>query len=185
MLVILSSLAAIQSAGHINQSVVQALAQLKAMGYPVGILSNRAKPAWFDNAFAGTGVEFVQEIGRQNGEFIKRNAPNFNVQPYDIVVLAASDDDIPMAKNGGGLLIAAGWVANPKVTNLGIKASTPQEFLALISLFESWNGHWWYEVDQAKYDVRALVDLSTLGKGTDQRAFGDRLKATVKKEARI
>jgi hypothetical protein len=49
---------------------------------------------------AKTNVQYLQVPGRQDGRIISINAQKYNLKPYDVVVLAATPDDIQMGKTG-------------------------------------------------------------------------------------
>ncbi|ENC9762107.1 phosphoribosyltransferase [Pseudomonas aeruginosa] len=182
MLVIITSPAAIiNSLAKPDPAVVKALVDAQANGNPVGVVSNHPKPAWFDAAFAGTNVTYVHHEGRQNGEVIKQISAGLGKPTHDILVLAAKAEDIQMAKNGGAVLIAAGWSGDRQVKALGIKINDPSEIQEVIALTDGWQGHWWYEANAAAYSARALMDLSGYGKDDAQVIFAAKLTNTVKK----
>lgn len=181
MLVIITSPAAIQHGqAKPDSGVVRALIDASKAGNPVGVVSNNPKPIWFDAAFAGTDVEFVQFKGRQSGQVITKISELFKKPTFDILVLAGSLDDIMMAKNGGAVLIGAGWSTDQKVRGLGINIKSPAELLEVIELTEGWMGSWWYQADEEKYGIRALLDLSSYGRDDAQVVFAKKLTATVK-----
>jgi hypothetical protein len=85
-----------------------------------------------------------------------------------------------MGKNGGAILVAAGWVADPRVQALGIRADTASDFLEVARLTSTWQGGWWFSGNGDGYGVRALTDLSSIYGSDDQIAFAKRLTSTVK-----
>lgn len=181
MLVLITSPAAIiNNLAQPNPAVVKALIDAQANGNPVGVVSNHPKPAWFDAAFAGTKVTYIHHEGRQNGEVIRQISADLGKPAHDILVLAAKAEDIQMAKNGGAVLIAAGWSGDRQVKALGIKINKPSEIQEVIALTDGWQGYWWYEANAATYSTRALVDLSGYGKDDAQVIFAAKLTNTVK-----
>lgn len=164
--------------GH--EELVQILSNAKKDNNPVALLSNGAAPSWFDGCFGGTGVQFIQQRGRQNGEVIRINAEKLGLKPHDALVLATKQEDMQMGKNGGAVLVAAGWSTDSGVQKLGIRVNTPAEFAMVLKLTSEWPGHWWFEGAGPRYQVKALADLSTYGQGLSQQEFGSKVKTTVK-----
>lgn len=97
-----------------------------------------------------------------------------------MLVLAAKDEDVQMGKNGGAVLVAAGWSTAKQVIPLGIRVDDAKQLQEIIDLTTSWSGHWWFSGDAARYSVRALADLSTYGKTMTQQVFAQKLTNTVK-----
>lgn len=154
---------------------------MKANGNPVGVISNHRKPAWFDQAFSGAGIEFFPISGRGDGKAIGLIAKHTGLEPHNITVLAANEPDIGMGKNGGAALVAAGWVGDPRVNGLGIQIDSPDELHRLLALTEGWPGGWFYQGTTATYDVKALANLSSNQyQSLDQQQFGQRLRELVK-----
>ena len=122
----------------------------------------------------------MQNRGRQSGEIVSQNAKKFALNPFDALVLAAKDEDVQMGKNGGAILVAAGWSAAQQVASLGIRIDNAAQLQEIIALTAGWSGQWWYAGDAGRYRVRALSDLSGLGKDVTQQLFAQRLTATVK-----
>ncbi|QQX86686.1 hypothetical protein JJQ59_28415 [Cupriavidus necator] len=180
-MLVATSISAIAPAGVVNNDVVSVLRQLSAQ-YPVGVFSNHAKPTWFDAHFAASAVQFIYQPGRQDGEVLKHNCGLLGVATHDCIVLAASIEDIAMGKNGGAVVVAAGWAAVPRVQTLGVRAATPPEFLEIVQLTAQWQGQWWFAGNGQAYVVRALADLSGYGANItqQQQAFGQRLTNVVK-----
>jgi hypothetical protein len=180
MLLVLTSPDALLSGGAPNPALVKVLAKARAANHPVGLISNHAEPAWFATLFGGTGVQFLHTPGRQSGAIISTNATKFGLNPFDALVLAVKDVDVQMGKNGGAILVAAGWSTVPQVQALGIRIASPQELAEIIALINGWTGQWWYTGTTAQYSVRALSDLSGYGKTITQAEFAKRLTNTVK-----
>lgn len=182
MLIVLTSPDALIRKGSLDQGLVDVLKQAKAAGNPTALVSNHKQPDWFDAAFAGSGVQFIHEYGRQGGDIVSRNAQKFSLNPFDVVVLATKDVDVQMGKNGGALLVAADWSADKQVAALGIRVASAADFKEVIDLTAGWPGKWWFSADGARYSVRALFDLSTKKYGLTgtQQAFAMGLTSTVK-----
>lgn len=183
MLIVLTSSDALVRNGKVDMSLVDVLKKAQADGNPTALISNHQKPAWFDGAFAGSQVKFIQEYGRQNGTVVSRNATHFKLNPFDVLVLASKGEDVQMGKNGGALLVAEDWSADPKVAALGVKMTSAADLSQIIELTAGWSGKWWFSVDAPRYSVRALSDLSTKKYGLTgtQQAFAYGLTTTVKK----
>lgn len=181
MRVILTSPSLVHNINGIDQQAVTSLINLATNDRVVGMISCHAKPDWFDVAFAGSNVQFVHRASRQDGTAIGILANKIQVKPYEILVLAATRDDLAMAKNGGAMLIAAGWVPAAQVDNFGVKVANATELDEVIRLVDGWVGNWWAEIDTPKYKVRALADLSSINKAYDQVIFSNKVKSTVKK----
>lgn len=179
MLIVLTSPAAIEINGKPDPGVVAVLIAKSAQN-PVAVVSNNSQPIWFDATFGGTKVQFLQARGRQSGKIIKANAEHFELNSYDVLVLAGSDVDLQMAKNGKAVVAAAGWVADVSLQNLGIRVATASEFDQLISLSSAWSGKWWFSADGLSYRVRALADLSQYHRSLDQQIFAGKVTSTVK-----
>lgn len=183
MLLVATSPTAVAPSGAPNGSVVEALATAKRNGHPVAILSNHTQPSWFRSAFGETGVQFLRVMKRQNGAILKDNTSRLKTRPHDAIVVAATGPDIQMAKNGGALLVAAGWATDPVVKELGVMVEDGHDLLEVLELTDSWEGAWWYSgySDLVGYGVRALADLSSMyGQNADQQAFAFKVKNTVK-----
>lgn len=182
MLALITSPAALTLNGNPSKDLIGALKTVRAAGNAVGVTSNHAKPAWFDEAFRGTDIIFIPTEARQNGEVIRTAARALKVEPYDIMVLAVKAEDMQMAKNGRAMLIAAGWSKDRAIAGLGIKVRDAAELVTLVSLTEGWTGHWWFEGNADKYNARALADLSGYGNSitTTQKSFANKLTGTVK-----
>lgn len=180
-MLVATSVSAVAPNGNVNADAVNALSQLSTQ-YPVGVFSNRGKPAWFDAHFAGSRVQFVHQPGRQSGDVLTHNCGLLNVPPHNCIVLAASLEDTMMGKNGGAVVVAAGWAAVPAVQDWGVRAANPAEFLEIVRLTAQWQGQWWFAGNGQAYSVRALADLSGYGANItlQQQAFGQRLTQVVK-----
>lgn len=85
-----------------------------------------------------------------------------------------------MGKNGGAVLLAAGWASDHRVQALGIQVSSAAELQEIIDLTANWPGGWWCEANLPGYTVRALADLSGYGVPDPQAVFAKNLTKTVK-----
>jgi hypothetical protein len=182
MLALITSPAAVLIDGVVDPALVNTLKMLGHAGHYVALTSNRPKPWWFDQHFSNSNVEFKREIGRQNGKFLKALSDSLNFPVHDILVLAATHDDILMAKNGRVLLVAASWSADQKVRKLGINIANADQLKDLMALANGWSGHWWFQGDNPSYSTRALADLSGMGRDISQAqaVFGKKLTQIVK-----
>lgn len=182
MLIVLTSPDAIMRNGKIDQTLVDALKLAKAAGNPTALVSNHSQPSWFDGAFGGSGVQFIQEYGRQSGKLVLTNANQHKLHPFDVLVLATKGEDVQMGKNGGALLVAADWSADAKVAALGVQITSAADLSQVIDLSAGWSGKWWFSADAARYNVRALSDLSTKKYGLTgtQQTFAMGLTTLVK-----
>jgi hypothetical protein len=182
MLALITSPAALVVNGSPSKELIGALIKIRAAGNAVGVTSNHAKPAWFDDAFRGTDIIFIATDARQTGEVIRNAARALKVETYDIMVLAVKAEDMQMAKNGRAMLIAAGWTKDRAIAGLGIKVNSAAELENLVNLTEGWTGHWWFEGNAEKYNARALADLSGYGNSitATQKSFASKLTVTVK-----
>ncbi len=177
---VVSPSAIVFNASAPNQFVIDELISIAKSGVSTYVLSNHEKPSWFDIKFNNSGVVFAQRRGRQNGQVIREISDELNMPTYNVLVLAGSEVDIHMAKNGGSVLFGASWVNNKKIKMLGIKIDAPSQLGEAICLLKEWKGDWWYRFDLEKYSVRALMDLSEYGKSDAQVRFSQALKSTVK-----
>ena len=160
--------------------VVELLARLRQLA-PVAIVSNHAKPKWFDGLLAGAQVEFAQIQGRQGGGAMKRWAQANEVPAYRALVLGASKDDVAMAKNSGAVLVSAGWAADEAARGVGLKVESPGEVDELARLVREWSGQTYLHAEGAGYTVDALCDASSHRYVTDeQRLFGEDVAQAVK-----
>lgn len=180
MLILLASPDAVLRDGLPDPDLVEVLKQVKAMSYPVALVSNNPEPKWFDNSFHGSGVQFLQQRGRQDGKIVSFNAGKFGLQPFNVLVLAAKDLDVQMGKNGKALLVAAGWSSSSQVKALGIQVTDAQQLQEVIALSGGWPGDWWFSGAMPRYKICALADLSTYGKSNPQQLFAKKLTATAK-----
>lgn len=182
MLVLLTSPHALLNHGHLDPQIIQSLKAINST-YPVGVISNHPKPEWFDDTFVDTKIVFIQRKGRQNGAIINEVAKTANLTPHNIIVLASTDTDLQMAKNGGALLVGAGWSADKKIAGLGLKVDSGTALQELFRLTDGWSGQWWFKAaGHVSYTVRALVDLSSYGNSlpASQIEFSNKLTKTVK-----
>lgn len=182
MLIVLTSPAALLRQGMPDHGLIDVLKQAQAAGNPTAVVSNHTQPPWFDAVFGGSGVQFIQEIGRQGGAIVTRNAKKFSLEPFDALVLATNAVDVQMGKNGGALLVAGGWSPDAQVAALGIRITSAVDLKEVIELTAGWSGKWWYSAEGARYNVRALSDLSTKKYGLTgtQQTFAMALTSTVK-----
>lgn len=180
MPIILTSPSTLLQHGVLRPRLVQMLKDASAAGHPVGVISNQGEPPWFAQAFAGSGVQFLQSIRRQDGNVVRQNAKQHGLHPFDVIVLAAKPEDVQMAKNGGALLVGAGWSPDESVRTLGISVANEAQFLEVIQLTATWSGKWWFEGKAPSYSVLALSDLSGYGKTVTQQEFAKRVTNTVK-----
>lgn len=180
MPIIMTSPDAVLRNGVPDPDIVNVLINARASGIPVGLISNHAEPAWFQPHFGSSEVQFLQSKGRQSGDIVSLNADKFGLNPFDVLVLAAKDEDVQMGKNGRALLVAAGWAGAQQVQALGIRIDNAIQFREVIDLTAGWLGQWWFAGDGAHYSVRALSDLSGYGKSITQQEFARRLTNTVK-----
>lgn len=163
-----------------SDDIVKVLAKIKAGGTPVGIISNHAEPAWFEKSFEGTDVQFLRIPGRQNGKIIARNTDSMKLAPHDALVLAANREDVQMGKNGGAVLVAAGWSSDNYVNSLGIRVDNALELEEVVELSKGWSGGWWFAGNEPEYAVYALTDLSSYNKSVSQQMFSSKVTDTVK-----
>lgn len=100
---------------------------------------------------------------------------------YEVLVLAATRDDVMMGKNGGAVLVAAPSSTDDNVRGLGIDIRDASGLKEVIALASSWRGQWWFSCDTTNYKVRALSDLSSKGaQPLTQVEFSQRVTSTVK-----
>lgn len=180
MLIVLASPDALVQKGALYPDLVTVLKDASTAKHPVGVVSNHTEPAWFAGAFAGSSVQFLHQPGRQNGTIVADNAKGLGLHPFDALVLAVNDADLRMGKNGGAILVAAGWSTDAKVKTLGIQVHSPKQLAEVISLTNGWTGNWWFSASGPLYEVRALTDLSGYNKPLDQAEFAAKLTITVK-----
>lgn len=180
MLILMTSPNSALRNGVIDQAVVKVITDTRAANNPVGFISNNPEPEWFARVFAGTKVQFLQIKGRQTGDVVKRNAEKFKLDSYDVIVLAVKDEDVQMGKNGGAVLVAAGWAGANQVKDLGICVDDANQLREVLELTAAWRGDWWYAAEAQGYKILALADLSEYGQQIDQQLFGKKLTATVK-----
>lgn len=181
MIPILASPTAICKNNAPYQEIVDVLKRLKSVGNPVAIVSNHDKPSWFDTSFPPeTGVQFLQVFGRQSGEIVSTNTAYFNLQPYDMIVLGANNEDMQMGKNGNAILVAAGWSANNVVRNLGISVEDAAQFENVVCATAKWSKQWWFSANHERYQVHVLSDLSSYYASNEQQRFSAQLTDTIK-----
>lgn len=181
MLIIMASPNSLLKDGKPLAEIVEVLKEVREAGSPVGLISNNDQPDWFDDFFSESGVQFIHHAGRQNGWIVAQNAKKFDLDPFNVLVLASKSEDVQMGKNGGAVLVAAGWGNLRKdVDALGIKVQSADELAQIVRLTEGWPGGWWWSADAKDYSIRALADLSTFGKDHTQAQFRDGIRSTVK-----
>ncbi|WP_263261891.1 hypothetical protein [Pseudomonas sp. RIT-PI-S] len=182
MLILAISPDGLMSNGQLDVGLIQAMIRIANQADNlVAVISNHAKPSWFDYHFGQQKrVKFFEIAVRQNGKIISEIAKLKKISPHDILVLAVKADDIAMAKNGRAVLVPAAWSREVRVRDLGLLIASPGELEDLVNLTAGWQGQWWFEGHGANYSVRALVDLSTYGKNISQQEFARKLTATAK-----
>jgi hypothetical protein len=182
MLILMTSPDFVIRGGTPDPSIVAVLREVAGAKNPVGLISNHGQPSWFEANFANTKVQFLHVPGRQKGEIVAHNAAKFSLNPFDVLVLAVKAEDVQMGKNGGAVLVAAGWGTAPQVKALGIRVDDAKGLKEVVDLTSGWSGQWWFSGNGSGYGVRALADLS--GKGhtitQQQQLFGQKLTAIVK-----
>jgi hypothetical protein len=180
MLIIMTSPDAVLINGVPDVDIVQVLINFKTAKNPVGLISNHTEPNWFSGSFGSSGVQFLQSKGRQSGDIVSENAAKFSLKPFDVLVLATKDEDVQMGKNGGAILVAAGWSTDKLVTSLGIRVDNSQQLQEIIDMTTGWSGQWWFSGDSRYYSIRALADLSEYGQSFSQQALSQKLTNAVK-----
>jgi hypothetical protein len=180
MIVLLLSPASLSGSAKITKQIDETLARLVGPNVAVCVVSNHSKPVWFDERLGGTDVEFIQVHGRQSGGIVRDVAKAAEVATSDVFVLVASNDDLRMAKNGNAIVLSAQWIPESPTGHLGIDVANPVELELIVRVSSDWPGGWWYEGDGDGYDVRALTDLSQIGKSETQQEFAGRIKNVVK-----
>jgi len=178
MIIVLSSPKTVQA--YSDNSLIDSLKDIQLDSHPVGLISNHTEPDWFSAAFDNTNVVFAQFRGRQSGAVIKQIADHYKMEPYNVLVLAGGDEDLRMGKNGGAIVIGAGWCNNRYVRSIGIAAKNADDLKEIVRLTAGWPGNWWYSGSGPTYDIRALADLSTHYTPDDQAQFAKELTSAVK-----
>jgi hypothetical protein len=174
-----TSIHSIAPNGELDVEVAGVLAKL-AETYPIGVLSSRNKPDWFDEVFDGSAVQFATWPGRGGGQCLSAIAKEHDIPPHKVMVLAGCRDDIAMAKNGGAVVIGAGWVDDSYIAETGLKLDRPNELPKLIGLVDKWSGEYWYKATGDAYTVEAICDLSTIYRAEAQKRFGLAIRDAVK-----
>ena len=178
MALVLTSPSCVAPNGTPRNALVKRLRLLGKEG-SVALLSRSPKPDWFDSAF-GDDVLFFRVPYRGNGEFIKQNAERLQRSPHEMLVLAGNDHDIALAKNGGAVLIGAGWSDDPAVARTGLRVKKARDFDEIARLLDEWPGSWFWQAEVSQMRVRALADLSTYYKPAEQEKFGEDVTDLVK-----
>lgn len=164
-----------------DQAVVSALTRLADEGSAIGVISNHPKPPWFDSSFpAASGVVHVQRRGRQDGSVISEIGGKHNIPTHDFVVLAADQNDVQMAKNGGAVVVAAGWAADLRTNGYGISVASPAELVEVLGLVGSWPGDWYFVGDEPWYRIVSLSNVSGKYVGPAQEDFAAKVVGTIK-----
>jgi hypothetical protein len=182
MLILMTSPDFVLRGGMPDPSIVAVLQGVVAAKNPVGLISNHGEPAWFQANFPNSKVQFLRVPGRQNGEVVARNAAKFSLNSFDVLVLAVKAEDVQMGKNGGAVLVAAGWGTAPQVKALGIRVDSAKDLKEVVDLTTGWTGQWWFTATGRQYGIRALADLSGKGRSISQQQqlFGQQLTTIVK-----
>ncbi|MBF4988531.1 phosphoribosyltransferase [Methylophilus sp. 14] len=180
MLILMTSPDAVLKNNKPDPNIINVLKQLRSDGNPVGIISNHDEPAWFSDLFSDSKVQFIKNTGRQTGDIVAINAEKFKLEASDVLVLATKDVDVQMGKNGGAVLIAAGWSNDKQVASLGIRVDDYMQLSEVIELSKSWLGKWWYSGKSINYTVNALTDLSGMNQAAIQQDLAQRLTQAVK-----
>lgn len=180
MLIIMTSPDAMLLNGKPDPAIAKILIDAASANNPVGLISNHDKPVWFAKIFGTSTVQFLQCCGRQSGDIVAENAKRLSLNSYDVLVLAIKDEDVQMGKNGGAVLVAAGWSTSHRIRELGICVGNAQQLQEVINLTAGWSGQWWFSADEAHYKVRALANLSGYAVSTTQKVFGEMLTNIVK-----
>lgn len=179
--VLLTSNRVVAPSGVPDRAVVTTLTRLATAGTTVGVVSNHATPSWFGSAFpSGSGVLFVQRMGRQDGSVIHDMSARSKIPARDFLVLAADQNDVQMAKNAGAVLVAAGWAADALTMKYGIAVGSPAELAEVLDLVGAWPGEWYFVGKEPWYQVDALSNVSGKHVGPAQEAFAAKAVSTIK-----
>ncbi|WP_157956898.1 phosphoribosyltransferase [Salinicola aestuarinus] len=179
MSILLTSPSALKIGSTISDDLVSTLVHYSKR-LPVHIVSNKDEPDWFSECFEGTKVTFVKAVGRQNGDVIKQAADYYQIDVQNVLVLSSSPEDVQMSKNGGAVMIMAGWSRDPKISKWGIKVDSPQDLSTIVDLAVEWSGDWWYTSPDGDYAIYALANLSGKGVDESQQRFAGDLTRLVK-----
>jgi hypothetical protein len=110
VLILLASPEAVAPNGSPDIDLVGVLKRADDQGNAVFVVSNHPRPAWFEDVFAGSAVQFETVQGRQDGRLIKVIAEKLRFEPFSVLVLAASREDVRYGEEwrrhpaGGGLV---------------------------------------------------------------------------------
>jgi hypothetical protein len=177
---LLTSPRAICDAGKVRLDVVAALTEVSEFA-EVTVLSNSLEPEWFSGAFDSSRVQFLHVRGRQQGNWLQDQAEKSNVPPHQVIVVAASREDLQMAKNNRALLLGVDWADDKYVATVGLKVVNPSDLAELVRLAQDWNGRSWLRAEGDNYSVEALCDASsTQFKSEEQQKFGRAVTEAVK-----
>lgn len=180
MILVLTSPSVIAPGNKVNSPTVDVLRALAKAGSPLAVISNHGKPTWFDAAFSGLIVPFIERIGRQDGTVISEIVKDLKMPTRDVVVLGATLDDLQMAKNGRAVLVSADWAADAIVKNYALTAKDPPEFSKVLHLVNSWPGGWYFDGKMPWYRVLSLSDVSGYNVSDQQKAFANDVVDTIK-----
>jgi len=176
--VLLTSTSAVAPQQRLNHDLANALEALAASGTPVGVVSNRPKPSWFDRTF--TEVQFARWMGRQKGHQIAELGAEYDVPTHDFLVLGASPEDVQMAKNGKAVLISMAWLPDSYAAKYGISVTSPAELAEVVNLLSTWPGQWYFEATSPPYNVLSLSNISGKGVTAAQERWAGQIVATIK-----
>lgn len=180
MSVVLTSRAVVAPQDNVDRRVAQGLQALAHSGVPVAVVSNHSEPSWFRAAFPSNEVDYVHLRGRQDGSVIKGVASKYNLEPYDFLVLGGSNEDVQMAKNGGAVLVSAGWLPPVPSAGYGVSAGSIDDFREISNLVAAWPGAWYFEGTEDRYSVNVLADVSGKNVTTAQASWANRIVNIVK-----
>ncbi len=180
MLTLITSPDALLKGSSPDVGLTNVLSAFAANGNFVILLSNHPEPAWFAQVFNSRLIRFFHVAARQNGEAVRLIMGKLGVLTRDVLTLAVKLEDLAMAKNGGTVLLGAGWSVEPRVRDHGIRAADPTELGKILDLTGQWTGAWWFSAENDRYSVRSLSNLSSKGTSNVQAIFGAKLTSAVK-----
>jgi len=180
MSVVITSPSVIAPNGVVDVAAASALDALARTPINVAVVSNHPQPPWFAAAFPGGAVQFAQLQRRQDGKVIAVLSTTSGIPVHDFIVLGATDDDVQMAKNGGAVLVSAGWAAVTGAASYGISVPDAMAFTDVVNLVGSWPGSWYFEGLEPWYSVYALADVSGMNVTAAQAAWATSIVSTVK-----
>jgi hypothetical protein len=162
---ILLSGSAIRNGQQMYPGVEAALRAAKAAGAVIFLTSNRPEPSWLAEH---DYVRFQRTRSRQDGKIVKalleKNASI--LRRSDVVVLGATEEDFLMAVNSQTLLLGASWASSykDKVAEYAIPLSSPGNLNTVLSVLDD-KEPWYFVAKTPSYEVFALTDAGTIGKG--------------------